>query len=108
VENFLLLGIVGVLALYFFSTMNIYKAMYRRIIEEKDSATSSISTLEGLIAKYEAQIKTSINAIGDSHETLQVARDDLQQIKISNNELEHRNKLLQERVDELYASVGAI
>lgn len=107
-DNFLLVGIFGVLALYFFSTMNIYKAMYRRIIEEKEIAQNTIISLESLIGKYEGQIHSSIAAIGDSHDSLQIAREDLQRIKITNNELEHRNKQLQARVDELYASVGSI
>ncbi len=107
-DNFLLLGILGVLALYFFSSMNIYKAMYRRIAEEKEIAQNTVTSLEALIGKYEGQIQTSIDAIGDSHDSLQIAREDLQKVKIINNELEHRNKLLQERVDELYASVGSI
>ncbi len=107
-DNFLLVGILGVLALYFFSSMNIYKAMYRRIAEEKEIAQNTVTSLEGLINKYEGQIQSSIEAVGDSQDSLQVAREDLQRIKIANNELEHRNKLLQERVDELYASVGTI
>ncbi|MCK5111559.1 MAG: hypothetical protein KAQ94_08565 [Arcobacteraceae bacterium] len=107
-DNFLLVGIFGVLALYFFSSMNIYKAMYRRIAEEKEIAQNTVASLESLIGKYEGQIQSSISAIGDSQDSLQVAREDLQRIKINNSELEHRNKLLQDRVDELYASVGSI
>ncbi len=107
-DNFLLVGVFGVLALYFFSSMNIYKAMYRRITEEKEIAQNTVTSLEGLIGRYEGQIQSSIAAIGDSQDSLQIAREDLQKIKISNNELEHRNKLLQDRVDELYASVGSI
>ena len=107
-DNFLILGILAVLSLYFYSTMNIYKAMYRRILEEKEGAEETIVSLEAMIAKYEAQIQNSIATIGDSQDSLQLAREDLQKIKIQNSELEHRNKLLQERVNELYASVGAI
>ena len=107
-ENFLLLGILGVLALYFFSSMNVYKSMYRRISEEKEIAQNTVLSLEGLIGRYEGQINSSISAITDSQDSLQVAREDLQRIKLTNNELEHRNRLLQERVDELYASVGSI
>ncbi len=107
-ENFLLVGILGVLALYFFSSMNVYKAMYRRITEEKEIAQETVASLEGLITRYEGQINSSIAAITDSQDSLQVAREDLQRIKLINNELEHRNKLLQARVDELYASVGYV
>ena len=88
--------------------MSIYKSMYRRITEEKNMAEESVITLESLINKYEAQVHNSISTIGDSQDSLQVAREDLQRIKVVNNDLEHRNQLLQERVDELYSSVGAL
>ena len=44
-DNFLLVGVLGVLALYFFSSMNIYKAMYRRITEEKEIAQNTVVSL---------------------------------------------------------------
>ena len=102
------MGVLGVLALYFYSSMSVYKAMYRRITEEKEMAEKSIQSLESMLTKYEAQVHNSIATIGDSQDSLQIAREDLQKIKVQNNELEHRNQLLQERVDELYTSVGAL
>ena len=107
-DNFLLVGILGVLALYFYSSMNVYKALYRRVGEEKEISEKTIRSLEALITKYEGQIQSSVSTIGDSQDSLQLAREDLQRIKLLNNDLEHRNQLLQERVDELYASVGAV
>ena len=107
-DNFLLVGILGVLSLYFYSSMNVYKSRYRRIAEEKEISEKTIKGLEALIDKYESQIQSSVSTIGDSQDSLQLAREDLQRIKLQNNELEHRNQLLQERVDELYASVGAV
>lgn len=107
-DNFLLVGILGVLALYFYSSMSIYKSMYRRINEEKTMSEKNVISLESMVNKYEAQIQNSIATIGDSQDSLQLAREDLQRIKVLNNELEHRNQLLQDRVNELYASVGAI
>lgn len=107
-DSFLLSGVLGVLALYFYSSMSIYKAMYRRIIEEKEMAEETVISLEAMVNKYEAQVHNSIATIGDSQDSLQIAREDLQRIKVLNNELEHRNQLLQERVDELYSSVGAL
>ena len=107
-DNFLLLGILAVLALYFYSSMNIYKSMYRRIMEEKDMSDNTIVSLEIMIKRYEDQIQSSIATIGDTQGTLVTVRDDLQRIKIENSDLVHRNKLLQERVNELYTSVGSI
>ena len=107
-NNFLLIGIFGVLALYFYSSMSIYKALYQRISEEKEMAEGNIMSSDNIMKKYEAQIHNSIATIKDSQDSLQLAREDLQRIKVTNNELEHRNQLLQERVNELYASVGEI
>jgi peptidoglycan hydrolase CwlO-like protein len=107
-DNFAVIGLLGVLALYFYSSMNIYKSIYRRTLEEKSIAEENVKALEKIIKRYENQIQSSIATIGDSQDSLQVAREDLQKIKVINNELEHRNQLLQERVDELYASVGSI
>ena len=107
-DNFLLVGVLGVLALYFYSSMSIYKSLYRRISEEKLIAENNVNASSNIIKKYEAQIKNSIATIGDSQDSLQLAREDLQRIKVINNELEHRNQLLQNRVNELYASVGTI
>jgi hypothetical protein len=108
VDNFLLIGTLGVLALYFYSSMSMYKSLYYRISEEKKMAEESIVSSDKVIKKYEAQIHNSIATIKDSQDSLQLAREDLQKIKIANNELEHKNQLLQNRINELYASVGEI
>jgi peptidoglycan hydrolase CwlO-like protein len=108
VDNFLLVGILGVLALYFYSSMSIYKSMYRKVIEEKNMADTSIASLKKMINRYEVQVQDTIETINNSQDSLQVARDDLQKTKLLNSDLEHRNRLLQERVNELYASVGAV
>ena len=34
-DNFLLLSILGVLTIYFYSSMNVYKSLYRKVTEEK-------------------------------------------------------------------------
>jgi hypothetical protein len=108
VDNFILVGILSVLVLYYFSTMNIYKSIQKKAVEEKKMCEVTAKSLEELIPKYERQIQNSILTIGDSQESLQLAREDLQKVKVANNELQHRNALLQERVEELYASVGLI
>ena len=107
-ENFLLLSIFGVLTLYFYSSMNVYKSLYRRISEEKVMVEEKITDLEKLKEKYEKQVKFSLDTINDSQESLKTTRENFQELKIQNTELEHKNKLLRERIDELYASVGAV
>jgi len=107
-ENFLLLIITGVLLLYFFSSMNVYKALYRKVNEEKNMMQDDGEKLKTLIAKYEKQVKGSVHAIGNSQENLQVARDDLQSLRIENAELKHKVEILESRSEELYAQVNAM
>jgi peptidoglycan hydrolase CwlO-like protein len=108
VDNFLLLSIFGILALYFYSSMITYKSLYSKTIEEKKLLDVKIDNLEKLKDKSEKQIEFSLATINDSQNSLKSTRDDFQELKLKNTELEHRNKLLQERVDELYNSVGTI
>ena len=107
-DNFLLISVFGVLALYFYSSSSTYKSLYRKISEEKELVEEKNRNLIKLKDKSEKQIQFSLATIGDSQESLKSTRSDFQELKIKNTELENRNKLLQERVDELYTSVGTI
>ena len=107
-DNFLLLSVLGVLAIYFYSSMNVYKSLYRKITEEKVMVEEKNNNLENLKEKFERQVKFSLETIEDSQESLKSTREDLQNLKLQNSELEHRNRLLQERINELYASIGSI
>ena len=107
-ENFLLLSIFGVLALYFYSSSSTYKSLYRKITEEKELVEEKNANLEKLKEKYERQVQFSLATINDSQDSLKTTREDFQELKLKNNELENRNKLLQERINELYTSVGTI
>ena len=107
-DNFLLLSILGVLAIYFYSSMNVYKSLYRKVTDEKAMVEEKNNNLEKLKEKFERQVKFSLETIEDSQESLKGSREDLQELKLQNTELEHRNKLLQERINELYASVGSL
>jgi predicted transcriptional regulator len=78
------------------------------MIEEKDLMEEKNQNLEQLKGKLEKQVQYSLQTISDSQESLKNSRDDFQELKLKNTELEHRNRLLQERVDDLYASVGTI
>jgi len=106
--DFLLLSILGVLTIYFYSSMNVYKSLYRKITEEKLLVEEKNKNLETLKEKFERQVKFSLETIDDSQESLKSTREDLQEKKLEINELEHRNRLMQERINDLYASIGAI
>ncbi|RXJ56256.1 hypothetical protein [Candidatus Marinarcus aquaticus] len=104
-ENFLLLTIIGILALYFFSGMSVYKSLYKKLQEEKMILEQEIKKLEGLKKDYEQKIKGSISALESKHDNLQVARTDLQSLRIENSELKHKVDVLERRCDELYAQI---
>jgi len=107
-DNVLLVAIFGILALYFFSTMTVYKSMYKKIKEEKDLANVAKDSRDKEITKYENRLKSAIETIKDTEDNLTKARDEIQKLKQVNSEVKRRNDLLQERVDELYSSVGMI
>jgi len=107
-DNVLLVAIFGILALYFFSTMTVYKSMYKKIKEEKDLANVAKDSRDKEIIKYENRLKSAIETIKDTEDNLTKARDEIQKLKQINSEVKRRNELLQERVDELYSSVGMI
>jgi hypothetical protein len=107
-DNFLLVSILGVLTLYFYSSMNVYKSLYRKVTEEKEMAEEKNRNLEQLKEKFERQVQFSLETISDSQESLKVSRESYQELKLLNTELDHKNKLLQDRINELYANVGRI
>jgi chromosome segregation ATPase len=107
-DNILLISVLGILALYFFGSMNIYKSMYRKIKEEKELAEYKNDSRDKDIKKYESQLNDSLQTIKDLDERLTKAREEVQQEKQKRNELRHRNEALVKRVDELYSSVGII
>jgi cell division protein FtsB len=107
-DNLVLIVVFGVLALYFYSSMSVYKSMYKKIKEEKDITFNAKNNQGKHLEKYASQLKASIETIKGKDENLIKVREEMQGLKLRNNELAHRNQLLQERVDELYSSVGII
>jgi len=107
-ENILLISIFGIMALYFYSSMNVYKSMYKKIKIEKDTSINAKDLRDSEIKKYENRLKSAVETIKDTEGSLTKVREELQKIKYTNNELKSRNELLQKRIDELYSSVGII
>ncbi|WP_228711710.1 hypothetical protein [Arcobacter arenosus] len=107
-DNFLLIIIIGVLLLYFFSSANVYKSLYRKINEEKNILEEENKKLQTIIDRYEKQVKVSAGTLKNNQDTLQVARDDLQKLKLENTELRHEVELLEKRTEELYAQVNTM
>jgi len=94
--------------MYFFSSANVYKSLYRKVNEEKNMVQDDNTNLKELIGKYDKQIKGSVRAIDVSQDNLQVARDDLQTLRLENSELKHKVEILENRTAELYAQVTAM
>ena len=107
-DDFLLMSIFGVLALYFYSSSSTYKSLYKKISEEKELVEEKNRNLMKLKDKSEKQIQFSLATINDSQESLKATRAEFQELKLKNSELEHKNKLLQARIEELYTSVGTV
>lgn len=107
-ENFLLVVVLGVLLLYFFSSANVYKSLYKKINEEKNILQEDLSKLETLMERYEKQVKISSNTLKNNQGNLQVARDDLQELRLENINLKNRLDELEKRNEELYAQVNAM
>jgi predicted nucleic acid-binding Zn-ribbon protein len=107
-ENFLLITIIAVLLLYFFSSANVYKSLYRKVNEEKNILQDDLTKLEILIDRYEKQVKISSNTLKTNQSNLQVARDDLQSLRVENINLKNRVDDLKKRNEELYAQVNTM
>ncbi len=107
-ENLLLIAIISILALYFFSSTNVYKSLYRKVNEEKNISKEEIEKLKQIVEKYKKQMKISSDTLKDSHDNLQVARNDLQEMRIQNMNLKHRVDVLEKRNEELYAQVNTM
>ena len=107
-ENFLLIVVLGILLLYFFSTASIYKSLYKKVNEEKNIIQEDMAKLESLIDRYEKQVKISSNTLKTNQNNLQIARDDLQELRLENMNLKNRLDDLEKRNEELYAQVNAM
>lgn len=107
-ENFLLLTIIGVLLLYFFSSANVYKSLYKKVNEEKNIVEDELTKLETIVSKYDSQVKLSSDTLKTNHDNLQVARDDLQTLRLENMNYKHKIDDLEKRNEELYAQVNTM
>lgn len=107
-DNFLLISVLGIFLLYFFSTASIYKSLYKKVNEEKNIIQEDMAKIESLIDRYEKQVKISANTLKTNQGNLEVARDDLQQVRIENINLKNRVDELEKRNEELYAQVNVM
>ena len=107
-DNFLLITIIGILLLYFFSSTNVYKSLYRKVNEEKSIIDEENKKLQTIIDRYEKQVKVSSGTLKKNQDSLQVARDDLQKLRLENTELKHQVEELENRTEELYAQVNTM
>ncbi|MCT7909842.1 hypothetical protein N5915_09780 [Arcobacter lacus] len=106
--DFLISSILGILLLYFISSANVYRSMYKKMNEEKIIVEEDMVKLEALIERYEKQVKIGTNTLKTNQENLQVARDDLQALRLENINLKNKINDLQKRNEELFAQVNAI
>ena len=82
--------------------------MYRKIKEEKEMIDNAHDNRTTELERLERSFNDALETIQHSDESLTKVREEVQRVKLANNDLKHRNELLQKRVDELYSSVGMI
>ncbi|MDX9901847.1 MAG: hypothetical protein RBT22_10215, partial [Aliarcobacter sp.] len=80
----------------------------KKVNEEKNILQEEITKFESLIERYEKQVKISSNTLKSNQGNLQVARDDLQELRIENINLKNKLDEFQKRNEELYAQVNAM
>lgn len=107
-DNFLLITIIGILLLYFFSSANVYKSLYKKVNEEKNILEEDNQKLQSIIDRYDKQVQVSSSTLKKNQDNLQVARDDLQKLRLENTELKHQVDNLENRTEELYAQVNTM
>ena len=106
--DFLISTVLAIILLYFISSTSAYKSMYKKIKEEKEIIEEEVTKLEALIQRYEKQVKIGTSSLKNNQENLQVARDDLQNLRLENITLKNKINDLQRRNEELFAQVNAI
>ena len=82
--------------------------MYKKVNEEKNIIQEDMARLESIIDRYEKQVKISANTLKNSQGNLEVARNDLQELRIENINLKNRVDELEKRNEELYAQVNVM
>lgn len=107
-ENFLLILFLLILLLYYFSTMNVYRSLCSKVNEEKNILEEEKNKYSQLMERYNKQVTVQDDAIKSSEANLTVARNDLRDAKLENNNLKHEIDKLNKRTEELYAQVNTM
>lgn len=94
--------------MYFFSSANVYKSLYKKVNEEKNLLNEEIKKQKEIISKYEKQVKINAGALKGSQENLDVARNDLQELRLENMDMKHKLENIEKRNEELYAQVNTM
>ena len=76
--------------------------MYKKIKEEKEIIEEEVTKLEALIQRYEKQVKIGTSSLKNNQENLQVARDDLQNLRLENITLKNKINDLQRRNEDFF------
>ena len=94
--------------MYFFSSMSIYKSLYRKVNEEKNLLMEDNDKYTNLVKKFEVQLKSDATAMKANHDNLVSSRDESQKLRVDNQNQKNRIELLEKRIDELYAQVNTM
>ncbi len=107
-ENILLISVLAILLIYFFSTMSVYKSLYQKVNEEKNILEADHSKYQTLLNDYQKQVESHSGAIEKVQKALNKARSDLQETKSENISFKHKVDVLERRTEDLYAQVNTM
>ena len=82
--------------------------MYKKVNEEKNILELELTKLESIISKYEKQVKSGASTLKTNHDNLQVARNDLQALRLETMNQKQQIDELEKRNEELYAQVNTM
>lgn len=107
-ENILLISVLAILLVYFFSTMSVYKSLYQKVNEEKNILEADHAKYQDLLSRYEKQVKSHGSSVQKVQDALNKSRSDLQETKTENIAYKHKIDVLERRTDDLYAQVNTM
>lgn len=107
-DNILLISILAILLIYFFSNMSVYKSLYRKVNEEKNILEADHSKYQDLLNRYEKQVKSHSTSVQKVQDALNKSRSDLQETKTENIAYKHKIDVLEKRTEDLYAQVNTM
>lgn len=105
-ENFILILLLSVCLVYFFSLSMYYKSLIFKSENNKNLYANDNVEVKKQIKKYTNQLKVMEDVINEKENHLKVAREDLRIIKLEMNDLKREKENTEIRFKELESSIS--